>query len=200
MAQSYTEKSQSSTERKQRCHPFTSLPLHSIDKDVYNTYTMFIMNAKESVTRINSREARAKWRDLLDAIWRGSPGIVIERYGKPVAALVSYEDFEKLQQEEQPLRIGEPTAVYATTLSPTENLMNNETYQPLNELLQSLSADAQELVARFARLLQQQALETVVSTPTVTLPAAKLKAFSQLLPQGYAGDALADSEALYDEV
>ena len=158
------------------------------------------MNAKEFVTRINSREARAKWRDLLDAIWRGSPGIVIERYGKPVAALVSYEDFEKLQQEEQPLRIGEPTAVYATTLSPTENFMDNKTYQPLNELLQSLSADAQELVARFARLLQPQALETAVSTPTVTLPAAKLKAFSQLLPQGYAGDALADSEALYDEV
>lgn len=162
---------------------------------------MSIMNANiegNPVIRINSREARAKWRDLLDTIYRGSPGIVIERYGKPVAALVSYEDFEKLQQRERPLRVEEPTAVYAAPLFKTDNLMNQGTNKTLNELLHMLSADAQKLVAAFARSLQQQTLET--ATPTITLPASTLNGLSQLLAEGYAGDALADSEALYDDV
>lgn len=34
--------------------------------------------------QINSREARAQWGDLLDAIQSGTAVYVIERYGKPV--------------------------------------------------------------------------------------------------------------------
>ncbi len=36
--------------------------------------------------------------------------------------------------------------------------------------------------------------------PTVVLPAKALDGLARILPDGYAGDALADSEALYDEV
>jgi hypothetical protein len=35
--------------------------------------------------------------------------------------------------------------------------------------------------------------------PTVAVPASTLNAWMNLLPKGYDGDALADSEALYDE-
>jgi hypothetical protein len=36
--------------------------------------------------------------------------------------------------------------------------------------------------------------------PTVPVPASSLDKWMDLLPQGYEGDALADTEALYDEV
>ncbi|MCL4301680.1 MAG: type II toxin-antitoxin system prevent-host-death family antitoxin [Anaerolineae bacterium] len=45
------------------------------------------------VSTIGSREARQKWRDLLDEVYAGSADIVIERNGKPIAALIPYEDY-----------------------------------------------------------------------------------------------------------
>ncbi len=164
-------------------------------------YTMFAMNtsSESQIIRINSREARAKWRDLLDTIYRGASGIVIERYGKPVAALVTYEDFERLQQTAVSSQIAEPQAAYTTAAKAT-NSMNDVDNMDLNELLHSLPADALELVTAFARLMQSHVAETAVSTtPTVTMPAAKLDIFFQLLTEGYDGDALADSEDLYDD-
>lgn len=46
-----------------------------------------------SITTIGSREARQKWRDLLDEVFTGTADIVIERNGKPIATLISYEDY-----------------------------------------------------------------------------------------------------------
>jgi prevent-host-death family protein len=46
-----------------------------------------------SITTIGSREAREKWRDLLDIAHTGTADIVIERSGKPVAVLIPYEDY-----------------------------------------------------------------------------------------------------------
>ncbi len=158
------------------------------------------MNASEQVVRISSREARAKWRDLLDAIYRGSPGIVIERYGKPVAALVSFEDFKGLQQGEiEGNVLKEPMAVYlsshpTTFLQKMDTTMDNSKTD-LQAIVQTLSADAQKLVAEFARFLQPT---VQTATPTVGLSAASLSNLTAVLPGGYTGDALADSEALYD--
>jgi len=175
----------------------------NIDKLVYNMYTLFIMSANienSQIVRVSSREARAKWRDLLDTIYRGVPGIIIERYGKPVAALVSFEDFEVLQQNKNTLQIKEQSVVY-NTHADINNLMNDFKNKSLNELLQTLSDDALELVTAFVQMMQPQAVETAVSnTPTVTLPASALNDFFQLLPEGYEGNALGDSEALYDDV
>ena len=56
------------------------------------------------VTRtLKSDEARQTWRDILDAATTGDQ-VVIERYNKPVAALISYEDFLALQEELEDLR------------------------------------------------------------------------------------------------
>jgi prevent-host-death family protein len=49
-------------------------------------------------TIIGSREARQKWRDLLDAAYRGAADTVIERNGKPVAALIPYEDYLAVEE------------------------------------------------------------------------------------------------------
>ena len=63
-----------------------------------------------TVAAINSREARAKWRDLLDTASKGED-LIIERNGKPVVALIAYGDFEALQEELDDLRAGRRASV-----------------------------------------------------------------------------------------
>ena len=56
------------------------------------------------VTQVGSREARERWRDLLDAAVKGDSDTVIERNGKPVAALIPFELYEALLGEIDNLR------------------------------------------------------------------------------------------------
>ncbi len=58
-----------------------------------------------SLITFESREARAKWRKLLDRAGAGGD-TVIERYGQPTAALIPFEDFIELQDELDDLRAG----------------------------------------------------------------------------------------------
>ncbi len=53
---------------------------------------------------VNSREVRRILRDLLDAAYQGDSDTVIERNGRPVAALIPFEDYEALQAERDELR------------------------------------------------------------------------------------------------
>ena len=55
---------------------------------------------------MNSKAARASWRALLDLAYRGEGDTVIERNGRPVAALIPFEDYEALQDELDDLRAG----------------------------------------------------------------------------------------------
>ena len=57
-----------------------------------------------TVMTLGSREARARWRDLLDAAHTGSADIVIQRSGRPVAAMIPYADYEALVDELNDLR------------------------------------------------------------------------------------------------
>ncbi len=52
---------------------------------------------------LKSDEARQSWRDVLDSVTTGDQ-VVIERYNKPVAALISYADFLALHEELEDLR------------------------------------------------------------------------------------------------
>jgi len=54
---------------------------------------------------MKSDEARLKWRDLIDAAMAGSD-IVIERYNKPAAVVIPFEDYVALQEELEDLRAG----------------------------------------------------------------------------------------------
>lgn len=56
-----------------------------------------------SMKTIKSDEARQNWRGLLDDIGAGDD-VVIERYTKPVAAIISYADYLALQEELEDLR------------------------------------------------------------------------------------------------
>lgn len=57
-----------------------------------------------TVMTLGSREARARWRDLLDAAHTGTADIVIQRSGRPVAAMIPYADYEALVGELNDLR------------------------------------------------------------------------------------------------
>jgi prevent-host-death family protein len=51
---------------------------------------------------ISSTEARKQWRDILDMIQFDDKIIVVERYGKPIAVImpyVDYQDIESLQSK-----------------------------------------------------------------------------------------------------
>ena len=57
-----------------------------------------------TVQTLDSNRARAKWRDILDQATSGASDVVIERYGKPVVAVIAYADFVALQDELEELR------------------------------------------------------------------------------------------------
>lgn len=56
---------------------------------------------------ISSDQARAKWREMLDTAVTGDH-VIIERYGKPVAVLLPYQDYVRSGV------VREETAVYQT--------------------------------------------------------------------------------------
>jgi prevent-host-death family protein len=54
-----------------------------------------------TILTIDSNQARANWRDLLDAAVTEDTDVIITRYNKPVVAVVSYEDYVAMQVELQ---------------------------------------------------------------------------------------------------
>lgn len=52
----------------------------------------------------DSNDARIKWREVVDTAAAGVADVVITRYGKPVVAVIDYEDFIALQEELDDLR------------------------------------------------------------------------------------------------
>lgn len=54
---------------------------------------------------LDSNEARTRWRDVLDRVSAGTADVVIERYGRPVAAVIRYEDYLAMETELEELRL-----------------------------------------------------------------------------------------------
>lgn len=57
-----------------------------------------------TVSTWDSNDARIKWREVVDTAAAGVADVVITRYGKPVVAVIDYEDFLALQEELDDLR------------------------------------------------------------------------------------------------
>jgi hypothetical protein len=87
------------------------------------------------------------------------------------------------------------------------------TRQSILDLLDELPLESLTMVETFIRFLRDQTQQgkPIVAAPdvaelprfrypTVPVPASSLDKWVDLLPEGYEGDALADTEALYDEV
>jgi prevent-host-death family protein len=83
---------------------------------------------------VTSAEAREKWRDLLDAV--SKQAVVIERHGKPAAALIAYEDFMELTEQLAELRAARRAAeAYGEWLS------DETRARPYREIRQELAAE-----------------------------------------------------------
>ena len=57
-----------------------------------------------SPTKVNSAEARAKWRDILDQVFAGKGDVVIERNGKDVAVMIPAVDYEQIRETLEDMR------------------------------------------------------------------------------------------------
>lgn len=76
----------------------------------------------------------------------------------------------------------------------------------ITELLDDLPSESLSTVEQFVRFLceQKRKEQPIVGErasfahPAVSLPASSLDAWTNLLSEGYQGNALADTEALYD--
>lgn len=64
------------------------------------------------IKTLSSDQARTQWREMLDAVMAGE-SIIIERYGKPVARLVPYQEAAEATQTSELMK--EETAVYQTS-------------------------------------------------------------------------------------
>jgi hypothetical protein len=77
---------------------------------------------------------------------------------------------------------------------------SQEIRERIESLLNDLPPESLYTIEQFARFLRyQRAPVPEPYYPTVLLPASSLDAWTNLLSEGYEGDALLDSEALYDE-
>ncbi len=56
--------------------------------------------------KVSSQEARVHWGKVLDAVEQDDADVVIERYGKPIAALIPFADYHLLLEELEDLRDG----------------------------------------------------------------------------------------------
>ncbi len=70
--------------------------------------------------------------------------------------------------------------------------------QRIAKLLESLPPESLTAVEQFVRSLRHTQTDEP-RYPTVSAPVASLNAWLNLLAEGYTGDALADTEALYTE-
>jgi antitoxin (DNA-binding transcriptional repressor) of toxin-antitoxin stability system len=61
------------------------------------------MGSNMTIAVCQSHRARARWRDVLDMASNGTD-VVIYRYDKPVAAVITYADFVALRDELEDLR------------------------------------------------------------------------------------------------
>lgn len=55
----------------------------------------------KSAKTLSSREARANFSNLLSSVYRTKEPVIIEKYGKPVALVISMEEYQRLQDERE---------------------------------------------------------------------------------------------------
>jgi prevent-host-death family protein len=59
---------------------------------------------------LDSNTARTQWRDILDEASSRNTDVVVARYGKPMVAVIAYDDFLAIQEELDDLRAGRRAA------------------------------------------------------------------------------------------
>lgn len=55
------------------------------------------------MTVLDSRSVRAQWRDVVDQAVAGQD-VIVTRSGKPTVAVISYADYERIQEQLEDMR------------------------------------------------------------------------------------------------
>lgn len=88
-----------------------------------------------NIQTVSSDQARTGWRDLLDGVIAGDV-VIIERYGKPVAAMLAYADYVAMQAELEAAR-----EMDATGRTLRERPLLADTYRTWAEMKRELLAE-----------------------------------------------------------
>lgn len=56
------------------------------------------------IKTVQSEEARNHLRDVMDEVTAGEAEVVIERYGKPTVAVISYKEYQRIQADREKRR------------------------------------------------------------------------------------------------
>lgn len=86
------------------------------------------------VQTVDANTARLQWRELMETAIRGGDTI-IERYNKPTAVVIPFEDYAALQEELEELRAGRRAqAAYAEWV---QDPATGEEWEPVKAALRS---------------------------------------------------------------
>lgn len=146
-------------------------------------------------------DLRRKTSEVIKAVRGGDDVVYVTQHGRPAVVLVDYDRYEALITQLESLSEGEDLQAAGG------ELVHSREEFPLG-LLDELSSETLMMLGQFVRFLHNRRPGRPPATleqahfryPTVPVPAPSLDAWMNLLPEGYEGDALTDTEALYDAV
>lgn len=79
------------------------------------------------VKKFSSREARQRWREVLDIVLKGENDVAITRYGEPIAVIIPAGDYAALLDEIEELRIARVAeAIYEEYLADRDSSVSLE--------------------------------------------------------------------------
>jgi len=79
-----------------------------------------------TVKTFKSDEARLKLRDILDDVLRGDTEVIIERYNKPSAVVVNYEQWQALKRQQYAALLAQAKQVSAAIASGKTDTISHE--------------------------------------------------------------------------
>ena len=79
-----------------------------------------------TVKTFKSDEARLKLRDILDDVLRGDTEVIIERYNKPSAVVVNYEQWQALKRQQYAALLAQAKQVSADIASGKTGTISHE--------------------------------------------------------------------------
>lgn len=79
------------------------------------------------IKEVSSGDARKRWREVLDQVASGQGDVAISRYGEVVAVLIPADDYERLAEELEEIRLSRiAEGAYAEYLAERERATSYE--------------------------------------------------------------------------
>lgn len=81
---------------------------------------------------VNTNVARNSWREVVDTVQTGKSDVVVERYGKPMIAVIPYDDYVALQDALEDIRAARTAGVaYEEWIKEPSSAISYDKYRKL---------------------------------------------------------------------